>query len=123
MPHKKEAVGETIWGHRKRWRRMTGVGCFGKPSTLINMLQRVMAQYERGTGRMDEPRARPSPVDCETRQLMKRLSLECYASNGVPGAFDAQEGRVTGFFFYMEQDRVRITVYTQESGILRLRSD
>lgn len=123
MPHKKEAAGEAIWGHRKRRRRMTGVGCFGKPATLINMLHRVMAQYERGAGRMDEPHACPSPVGCAARQLMNRLSVECYASNGVPVAFNAQGGRVTGFFFYREQDRVRINVYTQSSGMLRLRSE
>ena len=123
MPRKKEAVRETIWGHRKRYHRMTGVGCFGKPSTLMNMLQRVMAQYERGTGQMNEPRGCSSTEGRAARQLMNRLSLDRYASDGVPGPVDTQGDRVKGFYLYMEQDRVLINVYTQNSGMLLLRSD
>ena len=123
MPRKEEAGRETAWEPSKGWRRLTGGGCFGKPATLINMLHRVMAQYERGAGHMDELGACPSPVGCAARHLMHRLSLECYASRVVSPPIDAQGERVTGFFFYMGQDRTRISVYTQNNAMLPLRSD
>lgn len=109
---RKSALGPSV-----DWRRMTGVGCFGKPATLINMLYRVMAQYERGAGHMDALNACPSTVRCAARHLMHRLSMECRASGVVTSFTDDQGERVAGFFFYMDHDRARISVYTRNDAM------
>ena len=114
--HRKSGPGSSV-----DWRRMTGVGCFGKPATLINMLHRVMTQYERGAGRNNAPSECPSPVNCAARHLMNRLSLECRMSGAVSVSPDVQRKRVAGFFFYMDHDRARISVFTRNDAIPPLR--
>lgn len=114
--HRKSALGSFV-----EWRRMTGVGCFGKPATLINMLHRVMTQYERGAGRNNAPSACPSPVNCAARHLMNRLSLEYRMSRFVSASPDAQRKRVAGFFFYMDHGHARISVFTRNDAIPPLR--
>jgi len=101
---------------------MTGVGCFGKPATLINMLHRVIAQYERGAGRMEASSACPSPVGCAARHLLRRLSMECVASGVSASSPGDLGGRVAGFFFYMDHDRARISVFTRNNAIPTFRS-
>jgi hypothetical protein len=100
---------------------MTGVGCFGKPSTLIDMLHRLMAQYERGAGRTNALKARPSPVNCAACHLMNRLTLELRAAGVVSPSSDDQRKRVAGFFLYMDHDRARISVFTRNDLIRPLR--
>lgn len=117
MPRKEWTGRKCALGPSGDWRRMTGVGCFGKSATLINMLYRVMAQYERGAGRMNALNACPSPVGCAARHLMHRLLMECRASGVVASPTDDQGERVAGFFFYMDHDRARISVYTRNDAL------
>ena len=91
MPPKECVRRESALAPSVVWRRMTGVGCFGKPATLINMLHRVMAQYERGAGRMDALRICPSPVGCAARHLINRLSLECRAPEAASPPSEARQ--------------------------------
>lgn len=114
--HRESALGSSV-----DRRRMTGVGCFGKPATLINMLHRLMAQYERGTGRTNAPRACPSPANCAACQLMNRLTLEFRAAGVVSSSRDDQRKRVAGFFFFMDHNRAWISVFTRNKVILSLR--
>jgi len=121
MPRREWAGRKSALGPSVDWRRMTGVGCFGKSATLINMLHRVMAQYERGAGRMGALNACPFPVGCAARHLMQRLSMECRASGDVASSTDDQKERVVGFFFYMDHDRTRLSVFTRNDAMLPFR--
>jgi hypothetical protein len=114
--HRKRALGSSV-----DRRRMTGVGCIGKPASLINMLHRLMAQYERGAGRTNALREYPSPVNCAACHLMNRLTLEFRKADVVSPSSDEQRKRVAGFFIYLDHDRARISVFTRNEVIPPLR--
>lgn len=122
MPHKEWAGRKRALSPSADWPRMAGVGCFGKPATLINMLHRVMAQYERGAGRMEVLNACPSPVGRAARHLMQRLSMEGRASGVAASSTGEQGARVAGFFFYMGHDRARLSVFTRNEAMPPFRS-
>jgi len=117
MPHKEWADRKSALSPSANWSRMAGVGCFGKPATLINMLHRIVAQYERGAGRMEVLNACPSPVGCAARHLMQRLSMECRASDVAASSIGDQGTRVAGFFFHMGHDCARLSVFTRNESI------
>ena len=98
------------------WRRLSGVGCFGKPSTLITMLVKVMAQYERRTAQADDGFVHASAVACAVRHLMRRLSEERHAFDNCPPAEAIQTERVTGFFIHSDCTRTRIRIFTRKTA-------
>jgi hypothetical protein len=112
-------------GHRRNshdWRRMSGLGCFGKPETLITMLVSVMAQYERSAGQAENRLARSFAVGCAARHLMLRLSAQYRAADGPPPFADARAYHVKGFYIHADGDRVRIRVFTRETASSPLRT-
>ena len=97
------------------WRRLSGVGCFGKPDTLITMLENIMAQYERDIGQAEDCIVHGSAVACAVRHLMQRLSEERRAFDDRPPAEAIQTERVTGFFIHSDCGCIRIRVFTRKS--------
>lgn len=98
------------------WRRLSGVGCFGKPATLITMLVNVMAQYERRTGEAQDRFVNASAVGCAVRHLMQRLSEESRVFDGRWSAEATQTERVTGFFIHSDGTRTRIRIFTRKTA-------
>ena len=98
------------------WRRLSGLGCFGKPATLITMLVNVMAQYERRTAQAEDRLVNAPAVACAVRHLMRRLSEECRAFNGLPPSEAIHVERVAGFFIHSDCGRTRIRVFTRKTA-------
>lgn len=98
------------------WRRLSGVGCFGKPATLITMLVNVMAQYERRTGEAQDRFVNASAVGCVVRHLMRRLSEESRVFDGLPPSQALQSERVAGFFIHSDGTRTRIRIFTRKTA-------
>jgi len=98
------------------WRRLSGLGCFGKPATLITMLVNVMAHYEQRTAQADDCLVHASAVACAVRHLMRRLSEERRAFDDRSPAEAIQTERVTGFFIHSDCGRTRIRVFTRKTA-------
>ena len=81
--------------------RMTGVGCFGTPSTLSRVLGRVMESYSLGAWEETiDTAAGPSEGVQALRRLLGR------------GAAPAGE-RVAGFFLGFKGSRLHLSVFTR----------
>ena len=98
------------------WHRLSGVGCFGKPDTLITMLENVMRQYERNIGQAENRLVKASSMGDAVHHLMLRLSEERRAFDDLPpcGALCAE--RVAGFFIHSDGGRTRIRIFTRKTA-------
>jgi hypothetical protein len=84
--------------------RVTGVGCFGTPSTLSRVLGRVMESYSLGAWE-DALDAAAGPS--EGIQALRRLM-------GRGGATAGE--RVAGFFLGFKGSRLHLSVFTRGRG-------
>jgi hypothetical protein len=98
------------------WRRLSGLGCFGKPATLITMLVNVMAQYARRTAQADDCLVHASAVARAVRHLMRRLSEERRVFDGLPPSKAIQVERVAGFFIHSDCTCTRIRIFTRKTA-------
>ena len=116
MPDRQCAGPPNHRGIYRDWRRLSGVGCFGKPATLITMLVNIMTQYERRTGEAQDRFVNASAVGCAVRHLMQRLSEESRVFNGLPPSKAIQAERVAGFFIHSDGTRTRIRIFTRKTA-------
>jgi len=104
-----DGAGQPAAGRSVDWRRTTGVGCFGRPAILIQVLHRIMAQVGSAVER-DNPIVDTAWLDGGAGPLIARLSRQLHSP-----AQPLPEGRprVAGFFLYAKGGRLQIRVLTQ----------
>lgn len=112
-------------GHRSPeaagdWQRMTGFGCFGKPTMLIRMLARVLAQFEHRGEHVHAQFLHAAPFRYRARCLLDRLSRETDADDPLVLSANVPQGQVSGFFIYREGRRIRMNVYNRQKPPPRL---
>jgi hypothetical protein len=95
------------------WRRLTGIGWFGKPAVLMSKLDTILAKLVRVADRERARSAIASLIDarccqggnCFCRKPLPADHLDL--STGADGVF------VAGFFICIRGGRITLTVFTR----------
>ena len=111
MPDGHDRQGRQSFSALERRHRMTGVGCFGKPAILLDMLHRIAAHNEGGADPTVRKATAVSSLGAAVQCLIACLSKEMGETEPPPAG---PRARVAGFYLHSEGGRARISVFVRK---------